>query len=57
MLHKYTDFILESLLLESKVFYAEPFRKILSRIDDDIANDLLDLERRHQSRHHFYKYR
>jgi hypothetical protein len=45
MLHKYTDFILESLLLESKVFYAEPFRKILSRIDDDIANDLLDLER------------
>ncbi len=45
MLHKYNDFILESLLLESKVFYAKPFKKILNRINDDIAKDLLDLEK------------
>lgn len=45
MLHKYTDFILESLLLESKVFYAKPFKKILNRVNDEIAKDLLDLEK------------
>ena len=44
MLHKYTDFILESLLLESKVFYSNSFKKILNRVNDEIAKDLLDLE-------------
>lgn len=45
MLHKYTDFILESLLLESKVFYSNSFKKILNRVNDEIAKDLLDLEK------------
>jgi hypothetical protein len=41
---RYTDFILESLLLESIVVYSTKFRKILSDIDSPVSKAILDME-------------
>lgn len=45
MIYKYTEFILEKLILESNVIYSSKFRKILSRMKDNrIAEELLNIE-------------
>jgi len=41
---RYTDFMLESLILESIVYYSDKFKKILSTIDSPVAKTLLDME-------------
>ena len=41
---RYTDFILESLLLESIVVYSTKFRKLLSDIDSPVSKAILDME-------------
>lgn len=44
MINKYSDFILESLLLESNVIFSNSFKKILSNINNKIAKEILDME-------------
>jgi hypothetical protein len=45
MIYKYTEFILEKLILESNVIYSSKFRNILSRIKDNrISEELLKIE-------------
>ncbi len=51
MLHKYNEYItesliLESLLLESEVIYSDQFKSILKKVDDKISNILLDIEKK-----------
>ena len=41
---KYTDFIFESLILESNVVYSEKLKRALSKMDDPIAKTLLGIE-------------
>ena len=41
---RYTDFLLESLLLESVVYYSDKFKKMLSQIDSPVATTLMDME-------------
>ena len=41
---RYTDFMLESLILESIVYYSDKFKKILSTIDSPVSKTLLDME-------------
>ena len=41
---RYTDFILESLLLESIVVYSTKFRKLVSDIDSPVSKAILDME-------------
>ena len=44
MLKRYDDFILESLLTESVVYYSDKFRNIIKNIDSPVATALLDIE-------------
>lgn len=45
MIYKYTEFLLEKLILESNVIYSDKFRTILSRMKEDkIAEELLKIE-------------
>ena len=45
MIYKYTEFILEKLILESNVIYSSKFRNILSRIKNNrISEELLKIE-------------
>jgi hypothetical protein len=45
MIYKYTEFLLEKLILESDVIYSDKFRTILSRMKEDkIAEELLKIE-------------
>ena len=41
---RYSDFLLESLLLESVVYYSDKFKRMLSQIDSPVAKTLLDME-------------
>lgn len=41
---RYTDFILESLLLESIVVYSTKFRKLLSDVDSPVSSAILGME-------------
>jgi hypothetical protein len=44
MIFNYTDFILESLIIESNVIYSDKFRKALSKIDSAVSKSLIDIE-------------
>jgi len=45
MLLKYSDFILESLLLESNVIYSDKFRRVLEKIPTDpVSKKLMEIE-------------
>lgn len=41
---KYSELILEKRLNESVVYFSPPFRKVLKKLDNKIANDLLEIE-------------
>jgi len=44
MIGKYSEFITESLILESEVIYSNLFRQALSKLDSPISKSLLDIE-------------
>lgn len=45
MITKYSEFILESLLLESEVVYSDKFKKVLNKMpDNEIAKNLISIE-------------
>lgn len=44
MLRKYSDFLFESLILESIVVYSNKFKDILKEIDSPVAKAILDIE-------------
>jgi hypothetical protein len=44
MIFNYTDFIFESLILESNVIYSDKFRQTISKIDSSITKSLMDIE-------------
>jgi len=44
MIFNYTDFIFESLILESNVIYSDKFRQTISKIDSSITKSLIDIE-------------
>ncbi len=43
-LHKYRDFIFESMLNESILVYSEKFKSLVSKIDSPVSKALLDAE-------------
>ena len=44
ILNKYNDFLLESMVNESKVVFSNNFRLLLGKVDDVIANKVLSIE-------------
>lgn len=44
MLNRYSDFLFESILLESIVVYSDKFKELLKEVDSPVATAILDLE-------------
>ena len=44
MLKRYNDFVFESIINESVIFYSSKFKSLLSKIDSPVAKGLLDIE-------------